>query len=151
MGAVVGPANHPASIARARVAVAVADGRTTRWAQISPAPNTGGFAWLVPVEPGARVDLASDAWLDALDAATVPVVFPPAAPTCLLDPPPQVLAARLSARGRESVADVAARLVRNVAIPDGIPAETVLNDTTTQIGTARFLAALNRAAETARR
>jgi len=96
MGAVVGPANHPASIARARVAVAVADGRTTRWAQISPAPNTGGFAWLVPVEPGACVDLASDAWLDALDAATVPVVFPPAAPTCLLDSPPQVLAAATS-------------------------------------------------------
>jgi ribose 1,5-bisphosphokinase len=65
--------------------------------------------------------------------------------------PPQILAARLSARGRESVADVAARLARNVAIPDGIPAETVLNDTTTQIGTARFLAALNRAAEAARR
>jgi hypothetical protein len=96
MGAVVGPANHPASIARARVAVAVADGRTTRWAQISPAPNTGGFAWLVPVAPGARVDLASDAWLDALDAATVPVVFPSAAPTCVLDPSPQVLAAATS-------------------------------------------------------
>jgi phosphonate metabolism protein PhnN/1,5-bisphosphokinase (PRPP-forming) len=65
--------------------------------------------------------------------------------------PLQILAARLSARGRESVADVTARLARNVAIPDGIHAETVLNDTTTQIGTARFLAALNRAAESARR
>jgi ribose 1,5-bisphosphokinase len=65
--------------------------------------------------------------------------------------PPQILAARLSARGRESVVDVAARLTRNVAIPDGVSVETVLNDTTTQIGTARFLAALTRAAEVARR
>jgi ribose 1,5-bisphosphokinase len=65
--------------------------------------------------------------------------------------PPGVLAARLGARGRESAADVAARLARNVAIPGGVPIETVTNDATVETGVARFVAALNRAAEAARR
>jgi phosphonate metabolism protein PhnN/1,5-bisphosphokinase (PRPP-forming) len=65
--------------------------------------------------------------------------------------PPEVLAARLAARGRESAADVAARLARTVALPDGVTAETVINDATIEAGTERFLAALNRAAEAARR
>jgi|SRR5271166_6572760 len=65
--------------------------------------------------------------------------------------PPEVLAARLATRGREGVADVAARLARSVALPDGVPIETVTNDVTVDAGAARFLAALNRAAEAARR
>jgi ribose 1,5-bisphosphokinase len=62
----------------------------------------------------------------------------------------EVLAARLGARGRESVSDVAARLARNVALPNGVPVETIMNDTTVDEGVARFLAALNRAASAAR-
>jgi phosphonate metabolism protein PhnN/1,5-bisphosphokinase (PRPP-forming) len=65
--------------------------------------------------------------------------------------PPQILAARLATRGRESATDVAARLARTVAVPDGVMVETVMNDATVEAGTARFLAALNRAAENARR
>jgi phosphonate metabolism protein PhnN/1,5-bisphosphokinase (PRPP-forming) len=65
--------------------------------------------------------------------------------------PPHILAARLATRGRESAAEVAARLARSVALPDGVPIETVLNDATVEAGTARFLAALNRAAQAARR
>ncbi len=65
--------------------------------------------------------------------------------------PPDILAARLAARRRESAADVAARLSRTVALPDGIVVETVMNDATVEAGAARFLAALNRAAEAARR
>jgi ribose 1,5-bisphosphokinase len=59
--------------------------------------------------------------------------------------PPQVLAARLATRGRESAADVAVRLARSVAVPDWIPAETVMNDATVDAGVTRFLAALSRA------
>jgi hypothetical protein len=81
MGAVVGGAGDSVAIANVRVAVAVSAGRTTRWAQIRTTGGTGRFAWLLPVSPGARVDPASDAWLDALDAATVPVVLPPSAPS----------------------------------------------------------------------
>jgi ribose 1,5-bisphosphokinase len=61
--------------------------------------------------------------------------------------PPEVLAARLATRGRESVADVVARLARSVTVPDGVRAETVMNDATVEAGVERFLAALNRAAE----
>jgi hypothetical protein len=35
------------------------------------------FAWLLPVRAGAFVDTASDAWLEALAAATTPRVVPP--------------------------------------------------------------------------
>jgi phosphonate metabolism protein PhnN/1,5-bisphosphokinase (PRPP-forming) len=64
--------------------------------------------------------------------------------------PPQILAARLATRGRESTADVTARLARNVALPDGVPVETVMNDATMEVGVARFLAALSRAVQAAR-
>ncbi|MGH7043675.1 MAG: hypothetical protein ACREFY_16315, partial [Acetobacteraceae bacterium] len=62
---------------------------------------------------------------------------------------PEVLAARLVGRGREPAADIAARLARTVALPAGLGVETVLNDSTPEIGAARVLAALSRAAEAA--
>jgi len=60
--------------------------------------------------------------------------------------PPEVLAARLAARGREDADDAARRLARAVALPGAVPAETVANDATLAEGVARFLAALSRAA-----
>lgn len=61
--------------------------------------------------------------------------------------PPAVLAARLAARGREAAADIAARLARNVALPDGVPVDVVMNDAEVADGIARFVGALTRAAE----
>ena len=58
--------------------------------------------------------------------------------------PPHILAARLSARGREGAADIAARLARAAAIPDGVARETVRNDGTLAAGEERFIAALRR-------
>lgn len=63
--------------------------------------------------------------------------------------PMKVLAARLAARGRESAADIAARLAREVVLPDGLDIETVLNDADVAEGVARVLAAINRAASDA--
>ena len=54
--------------------------------------------------------------------------------------------ARLTSRGREDAAEIAARLARSVAIPGDIPVETVVNDGSLDDGLTRFLAALNRAA-----
>ncbi len=65
--------------------------------------------------------------------------------------PPAVLAARLAARGREAGADVAARLSRSVAVPEGVEVITVMNDGTLEDGVRQFLAALNRAASDAAR
>jgi hypothetical protein len=93
MGAVVGQEGEQVSLASVRLAVAVSPSRTTRWAQVTVQGANAGFVWLVPVRPGARVDLASDAWLDALDAATAPVILPPTASTeCLVPLAPNSIA-----------------------------------------------------------
>ncbi|MFN4203611.1 MAG: phosphonate metabolism protein/1,5-bisphosphokinase (PRPP-forming) PhnN [Tabrizicola sp.] len=61
----------------------------------------------------------------------------------LVTAPDAVLAARLAARGRETEADIHARLARAAfTMPDGIPAEPVVNDGTAEAGIARLLAAL---------
>ena len=60
--------------------------------------------------------------------------------------PPDILAARLAARGREDAADAARRLARTVTLPTAVPVETVANDVSLAEGVARFLAALSRAA-----
>jgi ribose 1,5-bisphosphokinase len=57
--------------------------------------------------------------------------------------PDAVLAARLAARGRESMADIRSRLARgDFAMPEGLDTRTVVNDGTAEDGIARFLAAL---------
>jgi ribose 1,5-bisphosphokinase len=60
--------------------------------------------------------------------------------------PPEILARRLAARGRETDADIAERLARAVPLPPGVVAETVVNDASLEEGVARFLGALHRAA-----
>jgi ribose 1,5-bisphosphokinase len=61
----------------------------------------------------------------------------------LVTAPDAVLAARLAQRGRETAADIRQRLQRaGFALPDGIPATTVVNDGTPEDGIARLLAAL---------
>jgi phosphonate metabolism protein PhnN/1,5-bisphosphokinase (PRPP-forming) len=65
--------------------------------------------------------------------------------------PIAVLAARLGARGRESAADIAARLAREAPLPAGLDVETIGNDADVASGVVRVLAALSRAAADARR
>jgi hypothetical protein len=83
MGAVFGKDGEQVALATSRIAVAESAARTALWAQVSVTGASGGFLWVLPVRPGARVDLGSDAWLDALDAATSPVILPgPASLAC---------------------------------------------------------------------
>ena len=57
--------------------------------------------------------------------------------------PPEILAQRLSQRGRESATDVAKRLARKTEpYPEGTQVLRVTNDQTSAIGMSRFLAAL---------
>jgi ribose 1,5-bisphosphokinase len=58
--------------------------------------------------------------------------------------PPEILAARLAARGRETAADVARRLDRTATIPPGLVIETVWNDAPLVVAVERFVAALRR-------
>jgi len=65
-------------------------------------------------------------------------------PTLVLEitAPPAVLAARLAARGRETAADIAARLARAVVLPEDVAVARVVNDGTPQDGVAAVLAVL---------
>jgi phosphonate metabolism protein PhnN/1,5-bisphosphokinase (PRPP-forming) len=56
--------------------------------------------------------------------------------------PPEALAARLAARGREGAAEIAARLAREVPLPAGLARLRVVNDGTVKQGAERLLAAL---------
>ena len=56
--------------------------------------------------------------------------------------PAEVLARRLAARGRESAADIAGRLARAVALPEGLDVVRVVNDGTVEAGVLRVVAAL---------
>lgn len=57
--------------------------------------------------------------------------------------PSKVLAERLAARGRESRAEIEARLARaSYDLPEGVDVVDVVNDATPDIGVARLLAAL---------
>jgi phosphonate metabolism protein PhnN/1,5-bisphosphokinase (PRPP-forming) len=65
--------------------------------------------------------------------------------------PAAVLAARLTARGRETAADIEARLKREMTLAPGLDIATVMNDATPEEGAAKVVAELSRAAEDARR
>lgn len=69
----------------------------------------------------------------------------PALEVVMITAPAPVLAARLAARGRESEADIRARLARTTPdVPEG--ARVVVNDSTLAEGVARLAAALTPAA-----
>ena len=61
----------------------------------------------------------------------------------LVSAPDLILAARLAARGRETAEDIRQRLSRAAFVmPEGITFQTVVNDASPEIGTARLLAVL---------
>ncbi|WP_437278939.1 DUF2330 domain-containing protein [Sorangium sp. So ce375] len=60
-----------------RVAVAAGPERTTLWTSLRFQGARGPVALVVPVPPLAALDTSSDAWFEALEAATAPRVLPP--------------------------------------------------------------------------
>lgn len=84
-GAVLAPngTSTPAYVhVRVALAASAAAAKSTRWIEVTVPPHERAM-WLVPVRPGARVDVAIDPWLDALDRATTPHVLPPdETPSC---------------------------------------------------------------------
>jgi ribose 1,5-bisphosphokinase len=64
--------------------------------------------------------------------------------------PPEILAQRLAARGRETAEDVAKRLARDVPIPDQVAVDTIVNDRTPGEAADHFIALLIRAASPVR-
>lgn len=60
-----------------RVAISISTDQTVLWDQIQYQGDPKDFAWVMPVKAGATLGLGSDAWLEALDAATATVVASP--------------------------------------------------------------------------
>lgn len=60
-----------------RMALAVSKQRTILWDQISYSGNPSEFAYVVPVREGTRVEPSTDAWFEALDASTRPIIMAP--------------------------------------------------------------------------
>src|SRR3989442_1313170 len=60
-----------------RMAVSISPVQTVLWDQVKYAGNPAEFAWVLPVKPGAYIELSNDAWFEALDAATSTRVVPP--------------------------------------------------------------------------
>jgi hypothetical protein len=60
-----------------RMALSISSTQTVLWDQVQYAGSPAEFAWVLPVKPGAWLELASDAWFEALDASTQTRVSPP--------------------------------------------------------------------------
>src|SRR5262245_19867312 len=53
-----------------RMALAISPTQTVLWDQVQYAGSPADFAWVLPVKPGAYLEVATDAWFDVLEAAT---------------------------------------------------------------------------------
>jgi hypothetical protein len=60
-----------------RMVLSISPVQTVLWDQIEYQGNPTDFAWVLPVKPGARVELSTDAWFETLDAATAVNVVSP--------------------------------------------------------------------------
>ena len=69
-----------------RMALAISQDETVLWDQIEYAGAPEEFSWVLPVKAGAVVEVALDAWFDALDAGTRAVIGEPTV-TCPTAPP----------------------------------------------------------------
>ena len=61
-----------------RMALSVSPTQTVLWDQIRYSGDPSEFAWVLPVRPGAVLELSNNAFFTALDASSQPVVVPPA-------------------------------------------------------------------------
>jgi MYXO-CTERM domain-containing protein len=64
-----------------RMVLSISPAQTVLWDQIQYTGNPSSFAWVLPVRPGARIELSDDAWIASLDAATQTVIVGPT-PSC---------------------------------------------------------------------
>lgn len=60
-----------------RMALSISTDTSVLWDQVQYTGSPVEFAWVLPVKPGATLEVASDAWFEALDAATAVRVSAP--------------------------------------------------------------------------
>src|SRR5262245_45716156 len=60
-----------------RMAMAISSVQSVLWDQIEYSGDPKDFAWVLPVKPGAIIEVASDAWFETLEATTATQVTAP--------------------------------------------------------------------------
>ncbi|MFO0615581.1 MAG: DUF2330 domain-containing protein [Polyangiaceae bacterium] len=114
--------NDPGTVvASHRMVMSVSTEQTILWDQIQYTGSPKTFAWVLPVKPGARVEVGSDAFFDVLDAATSPSIRPPRL-TCGVVPS-DCSVAEVGARGTSF--GCAEDSGPGIDLPDGVPPDPV--------------------------
>lgn len=76
-GACIVPPAESTVVTGHRMALSISPRQTVLWDQIEYAGDPGSFAWVLPVKPGAIIQLSTDAWFDTLDATTTTQIVQP--------------------------------------------------------------------------
>lgn len=76
-GACISPPGESTVVTGHRMALSISPKQTVLWDQIEYAGAPESFAWVLPVKPGAIIQLSTDAFFDTLDAATTTQVLQP--------------------------------------------------------------------------
>lgn len=71
------PPEQQSLVTSHRMALSISPDVSVLWDQVEYAGSPAEFAWVLPVKPGARIEVASDAWFEALEAATAVRVSAP--------------------------------------------------------------------------
>jgi hypothetical protein len=69
--------DNPSLVSGHRMVVSISAERTILWDAIEYTGNPAGFAWILPVGPGAFIELSNDSFFEALDAVTATRVLSP--------------------------------------------------------------------------
>jgi hypothetical protein len=80
----------PTVVSGHRMAFSISTTQTVLWDQIEYSGSPTDFAWVLPIHPGAMIELSRDEWFAALEASTRPISLPP---------PPQYFAASANGGG----------------------------------------------------
>lgn len=76
-GACVVPPQVNTIVTSHRMALSVSPKQTVLWDQIRYSGSPESWGWILPVKPGAVIELSTDAFFETLDATTTATVFPP--------------------------------------------------------------------------
>jgi hypothetical protein len=76
-GGCFAPPTEVTTVTGHRMALSISPTQTVLWDQIQYAGNPAEFAWVLPVKPGARLELSHDDFFDTLEAATAKQITAP--------------------------------------------------------------------------
>src|SRR5690606_35146669 len=86
-GGCFAPVGSPTVVTRHQMAVSISATETTLWDQIEYAGNPEDFVWVLPVRGGVPVELADNAFFEALEQATTIQLQAPTPPVTFCSDP----------------------------------------------------------------